>query len=451
MKKVQFNRGYFIVTVTGILSVLFVGGFIFYKHTSESFYEQGYFNGDTAGFQKGQEVGFEEGYGKGDSVGFSRGFDTKYKDILEIEKVFKNLRYKFQPSVQYSSIIDNVAYVGSSNSDREFVKFSKVLNSINEGLLEYMSENFALSKNEQSLILKKFHKHSKTINRTAYDELTRLNNSIVVPKNETIYSRKTIDGVNNFDKILAKTACNTVGFFTKHLTENPYSEFFIKAGAKEVCPYLLSYAIKPYILELKKRAIIEDYSISEIKIKEQISSQIAQLATAEVKTTTSGLHKIEKKVFWNTFTSTASVQYNSVATTKIGFDLMKKFGLEINNYDEEITITLPSPKVLSHEVDTKFRNLDNGLLVEINATEINRVNSSVRQTLLNDAWNNTNGYYDAMDNAEDLLKIMFSPISTSMPYPYSVILNFDNGRTVRLIDHSNLNKNQVLNTSVILD
>lgn len=440
MGELRINKTKFFIVLSIIVLFLVFSFWQVIIKSFESGYNDGNYNGynlgNKEGFQTGKKVGDSIGYHRGDSLGFTRGFDSKYEDILKIEEVFKNLKYKFQPSIYHSRIIDNVASITAYNSDGTFQNFSEIMNSINTELLEFLSNNFELSSSDRNYILASYQKQSKELNHKAYQHLVDLNKQNYTANNQTIFTRKNIDGLNNFDKILGGYICDVVGIFIGGIAENPYSDFFVHAGTKTICPYVTSYAIKPYLIELKKQAVIKDYSESEIKIEKQISSQIAEFVTAEVKTSSYDRFDYTKKILWGT--STATVKTNSKAITKAGFDLMKKFELKIDHSLQEIILQFPAPKITSHEVNTQYRNIDEGWFVKIKENELNDINYTITNDLRNQAWDDTSLYYDAISNAEDLLKIIFGPISTSMPYPYTVKVRFGNGIEKTLIDHSNL-------------
>ncbi|TSE07404.1 MULTISPECIES: DUF4230 domain-containing protein [Aquimarina] len=447
-KKKEFFIGAFVILVLIIAVFVLIG-----KKVSTDAFETGYQRGNNDGFLKGNSSGFERGqmYGdslgfhRGDSTGFARGFDSKHADILKIEEVFKKLKYKFKPTIHYSRIIDNVASVGSSGSDGSYKEFSTVMNSINTELLTFLSDNFELEKKDRNHILAMYRKESHKMNRVAYKHLSYLNKQTHLEKEKTIFSKRNIQGLNNFDSVLGDQICDVVSIFMKATVADQYSTFFMQAGAKEVCPYVASYAVRPYLVKLKEKGIIKDYDNLKISIKKQVTNQIAEFATAEV--ITYGDEKFTYVKEGPIFDSEATAQTSSKATTKLGFDLMERFELKIDHLTQEIKIQLPTPHIVSHEVSTKIRDIDNGWLIKIGPSQLNDINYRINKSLRKQAWDDTNVYYDAIANAEELLKVIFSPISSSMPYPYSVKVKFGNGRERILIDHSNLSMPKVLNAS----
>lgn len=449
MGHLQFNKTHFIITISIAVIILVTAFIMVSKHSFDSGYQDGnnhgYKLGNNEGFYEGKKVGDSIGNHRGDSIGFARGFDSKYEDILKIEEIFKSLKYKFEPSVYHSKIIDNVAQIGSYNSDGSFNNFEEIMNSINTELLEFLSDNFELNSKDKGYILASYNQQSNGINKKAYQHLVQLNKQTHFNTDQTIFSRRNIDGLNNFDEILGGYICDVVSIFVGGVVENPYSDFFIKSGAKAICPYVSSYAIRPYLVELKKKAIIKDYVDSEIKIKEQVGNQIAEFATAEVVTTSSDRFSYIKDML--IYDSEAIALTQSNATTKAGFDLMNWFELKIDHGEQEIIIQFPTPIITSHEVNTQFKDIDNGWFVKIKESQLNNINYTINSKLRNYAWNETNLYYDAMNNAEDLLKIIFGPISTSMPYPYTVKIRFGENNEKILIDHSNLSFDDVITTS----
>ncbi|MEM6814652.1 MAG: DUF4230 domain-containing protein [Bacteroidota bacterium] len=437
MKRISFIKQEFIIIVVALIVILTISLIFSFKHVTTATFKKGY----VTGYVYGDSIGYERGNSHGDSTGFARGFDTKYNDLIEIDKVFQDLKYSFQPSLQYSQIIGKIAEIGSNNTNKESIEFSKILNSIHTGLIDYLANNFDLNEKDKKQILAKYHQQSIEINQLAYQEMVELNESSILPKEKSIFQRRNIEGINNFDKVLAENACKIVNLFISTLDIKPYSTFFIKTISSEVCPYFLGKAIRPLIIELKRRAIIEDYAEAKYEITQQISNRIAQFATAQVQTNTSLDYSFAKQIdlHWlGKYKFTSEVKAEASAKTKAGFDFMQQFSLEIDHRLERIIIHLPEPYITSHELDLKILDIHEPWCVDIGPDQLNAINKDLRKQLLHEAEYNTTLLNDAIDSAEDILKVIFSPIATSMPYPYSVVIQFGARESKVLIDHSDM-------------
>ena len=317
--------------------------------------------------------------------GFERGFGTKYSDYQEIEEVFRNLKHEFSPNIQYSQIINSVATIGTRNTRSEYKNFEEILDTINTELLKYLSKNFTLTEDDYQEILSIYRRKSSTLNQDSFNQLVDLNKKHLSYNRTSIFSRNNIDGINNFDVVLSNNVCEVIGIFNSFLVKSKTSSLFVKTGTSELCPYLLEDAIRPIVLELKKRAIVEDYQVTEINIENEIKEQIIQLATAETSSSMNTKKEFIRRINWGIFgkkNHTASIEMEAHSRTKVGFDLAQSFTVMVDNSQQSINIILPHPKILSHEVDFKMLGMnDESWFIELNADNINSVTQELKSTL----------------------------------------------------------------------
>lgn len=306
----------FIITIIGFIICFVLTLWFSIKHTQEIY------------FDKGNEYGFENGLDRGkkigDSIGFNRGFDTKYEDLKKLEEIFYNLKYKYQPNIDYVQIVNSVAKIGSSNDKNDINQFYQILTQLDIELIDFLSENFEINESDKLFIMTKYNAIKDSLNSTAYDEVVHLNKTLRLTNESTIYSRKYFDGIRNFDKILADRICFLSTIFNSSITNAPSSSLFVRATTASICPSLIAYVAKPLIIELKKQAIIMDYDESRIEIKNEVSNQIAELATAEYKSDAFKQKTFTKEIDWPLFgicTYSANVNIYAQSIAKAGFDL----------------------------------------------------------------------------------------------------------------------------------
>ena len=350
------------------------------------------------------------------------------------------MQRNYKPKVDYARIINSAAEIGSGYSERKnFSEFVSVTTQIDREMINFLASEFDLNTSEKNGILREYRLRNRQLSGELYKELVDLNKKKQIANKKTMFSRETYDGIENLDATLEKKACFVAGLFTEQLTNSTSSSIFAKAGTAGICPFLVDAAVKPLVKELKKRAIIKDYVSCETRIENEISSQIAELATAEYTGYTSSQERFTRTIDWFLIGEreySALIDISAYSTTKAGFKLDEKFELSIDHGKEEISLILPYPRILSHEVRTELTNVDDGSwFVELDKDDFNYARATVSNTLRERAINSDLGS-DATQNAKNVLKVLFSPIATSMPYPYSVTVQFGNSPKETLIDYS---------------
>ncbi len=94
--------------------------------------------------------------------------------------------------------------------------------------------------------------------------------------------------------------------------------------------------------------------------------------------------------------------------------------------DEErkrIYVNLPAPQVLSHEVYPKIDKLDVGWMRELSSEDFNKNFNVLRLEFRRDAIEDR-VYDKAKDQADELMKLMLSPIISQLKGNYKIVIRY---------------------------
>ncbi|MEM6397958.1 MAG: DUF4230 domain-containing protein [Bacteroidota bacterium] len=188
------------------------------------------------------------------------------------------------------------------------------------------------------------------------------------------------------------------------------------------CGIAMGEALSPMMRRMEERAAIEDFSRSKGIFQERVENVIGELATIEV-TDKKGLSKNLQTSIWGINVSSSDVEITAISILKVGFRLTDFFEVSLDSRNQLVTVTLPEPSVLSHEVLPKIEKLDIGWLREVESVNINEGINSLRSTFRNQAIE-SGVYGRAKEQARNLMNTMFTPVVRTLGSGYRIRTDF---------------------------
>ena len=186
----------------------------------------------------------------------------------------------------------------------------------------------------------------------------------------------------------------------------------------------MAEGLKPVIKRLEEKAAIEDFSRSKDFMKERVEKAIAELATMEVRDRKGISSTLQTKI-WGVNVSSTDVEISAISILKVGFDLQKYFNLELNEKRGVVTVTLPEPEILSHEVYPRVDKLDIGWMREVKELDFNKNIDLLRKEFRSDA-SNKEIYDKAKDRAGELMETILTPLISSINKKYLLKVRYKN-------------------------
>ena len=189
------------------------------------------------------------------------------------------------------------------------------------------------------------------------------------------------------------------------------------------------------VKRMEERAAIEDFGKSRDLLQEKVERVIAELATMEV-SDKKGINKKLQTKIWGFNVSSSDIEVSAISRLKVGFRLNEYFDVDLSSKNRLVTVTLPNPTILSHEVYPKIDKLDIGWMREVKDVDLNKNFNVLRKEFRREAMES-----DIMDKAKqravELMNTMFSPLVSNMKGNYKLRVKFQNISEEEAFDDEN--------------
>jgi len=136
-----------------------------------------------------------------------------------------------------------------------------------------------------------------------------------------------------------------------------------------------------------------------------------------------GLSKELKTKLFGYSVSSTEIEITAISVLKVGFKLDDYFNVSVSDKYKEVTVTLPEPKILSHEVFPKVEKLDIGWMRELDNDDFNKNFNILRQEFRRDAEEN-DIYRKSKDRAGELMESMMQPVVNAISSKYKLKVKF---------------------------
>lgn len=240
---------------------------------------------------------------------------------------------------------------------------------------------------------------------------------------ETWYDNESGSATKALEEITSKYTCYLINQIMATVIPTKGGSIFAKGSNLETpCGIALNEALGPLITRMEERAAIEDFSRSRGLLQEKVEKVIAELATMEVRDK-KGINKQMQTKIWGMNVSSSDLEITAISILKVGFRLNDYFDVQLNPKANLVTITLPEPIILSHEVYPKIEKLDIGWLREVESVNFNESFNSLRKEFRREAVE-SNIMRRSEQQAVQLMNTMFGPIVKSINNRYELKVVF---------------------------
>lgn len=318
------------------------------------------------------------------------------------------------------NIEDALAIV--SNPQRYRREFNQLIYDINTSVLKHVSNRMGLSDSLKAAVLVEYEKQHPYLRQLYYNDFIAIQDTTAALY-ESWYDNGAGSAVKVFNEIVSKYTCFLVNQILT--TVIPTREGAILAKGNKVdtpCGIALGEAMRPFIKRMEERAAVEDFSRSRGLLQEKVERVIAELATMEVQDK-KGISKQMQTRIWGVAVSSTDLEITAISVLKVGFRLSDYFDVKLNSKAGVVTVTLPEPVILSHEVYPKVEKLDIGWLREVEDANFNESFNLLRKEFRREAMES-----DIMDKAKtqavELMNTLFGPLVQSMNSRYKLKVSF---------------------------
>lgn len=336
----------------------------------------------------------------------------------------KELQINYKDAEFDINIDEEDAVAILSNPQRYRREFNQLVYDMNTSILGHVSNRMGLSNEIKGKIKEEYEKHHPYLKNLYYNDFIAMKDT-TSSIYQTWYNNEGTNAVSILREIASKYTCFLVNQVITTLVETT-GKGSIYARGKDVdtpCGVAMSEALQPMLKRLEERAAIEDFSRSKGMMQEKVEKTIAELATVEVRDK-KGMSKQLKTKVWGYAVSSTDVEVSAISILKAGFKLDEYFDINLNSGAGVVTITLPQPRILSHEVYPKIDKLDIGWLREVKGEDFNRTFNTLRAEFRRDAIEESNIYSKAKAQATELMNTMFGPVVSSLNKRYKIKVRF---------------------------
>ena len=308
------------------------------------------------------------------------------------------------------------------NPKRYRREFDELVYDINTDILQHVSNRLGLNDSLRREALREYDRQHPQLADLYFADFMRLRDT-----SAELYETWYDDGGAKVTEIFEEVASNYTCFMLQKVlaavirTRNGN----ILAKGKNVqdpCSIGMGEALRPLVARMAERAKIDDFSRSKGLFQEKVENVISELATIEVRDK-KGISKNVQTNVWGINVSETDVEITALSILKVGFRLNDGMAVELNEGNKVVTVTLPEPVILSHEVMPKVEKLDIGWLREVKGVNINEGINSLRESFRAEALE-SNVMNRAKTQAAELMDTMFGPVVAGIGPGYRVEVRF---------------------------
>lgn len=334
----------------------------------------------------------------------------------------KEMQLNYIPADFKANIDPEDALAILQNPYRYRREFNQLVYDLNVSVLNHVGTRMGLNDSLMSQIQIEYDKHHPYLRNLYFHDFVALKDT-TSNLYQTWYDNEASNSVEILNEIASKYTCFLVNQIMTTLIETKNGNIYAKGQKVDTpCGIALTEALKPMVQRMEDRAAIDDFSRSKGLLQEKVEKVIAELATMEVQDKKGLSKKLKTKVLGFNVSST-DLEVTAISIMKIGFKLNDYFDVQLNSKRGLVTITLPEPKILSHEVYPKLDKMDIGWLREVQSTDLNKAFNVLRAEFRRDAIDS-----DIMEKAKkqaiELMNTMFVPLISNMNSRYQLRVKF---------------------------
>ncbi len=336
----------------------------------------------------------------------------------------KELQINYKPATFNLNIDEEDALAILSNPQRYRREFNQLVYDVNMSILNHTATRMGLSDDIRAKVEKEYQKHHSYLKDLYYNDFIVMKDT-TSSLYQTWYDNEMTNAVQILNEVASKYTCFLVNHVITSLIETT-KDGSIYARGKNVdtpCGVAMAEALRPLIKRMEERAAIEDFSRSKGLMQEKVEKVVAELATVEVRDKKALSNQMKTKI-WGFSVSSTDVEISAISILKVGFKLDEYFDVNLNAKAGLVTITLPPPTILSHEVYPKIDKLDIGWLREVKNVDLNRSFNVLRAEFRRDAIEESDVMDKAKSQATEIMNTLFIPVIQTMSNRYKVKVRF---------------------------
>lgn len=336
----------------------------------------------------------------------------------------KEYELNYMPADYNINIDPEDALAIGNNPERYRREFDQMIYDINTGMLDHVARRMGLNDSLRQAVVNEYERNHHDYLKNLYFQDFMALKDTTAQLYETWYDNESGGTTKVLREITSKYSCFLINQIVATVLPTKGGSVFAKgSGLETPCGIAMSEVLAPMMDRLSERAAIEDFSRSRGLLQEKVERVIAELATMEVQDK-KGMSKQTQTQVFGLNVSSSDVEITAISNLKVGFRLNDRFDLELNPRAKLVTITLPEPVILSHEVYPKIEKLDIGWLREVEMESFNEAFNALRKEFRREAME-SNIMERSEQQAIELMNTLFGPLVKSINNQYEIKVRFE--------------------------
>lgn len=304
-------------------------------------------------------------------------------------------------------------------------EFDALVYDINTDILKHVSNRMGLNDSLRNEVIREYDVQHPEFARLYYSDFMRSRDSTAA-EYEAWYEEGGGKLIEVFEEVASNYTCFMVNKILAVVIRTRNGNILAKGSdVNNPCAVATGEALRPLMARMEERAKIDDFSRSKGMFQEKVENVIGELATIEVKDK-KGISKQLQTSIWGMNVSETDVEITAISILKVGFRLDQQFQVDLDESSKVVTITLPEPIILSHEVLPKIEKLDIGWMRELEGVNINEGVNTLREAFRSEAIE-SDVFRRAKVQATDLMNTMFLPMVRGIGRDYRIEVQFREG------------------------
>ncbi|MEN9610305.1 MAG: hypothetical protein RLZZ628_1119 [Bacteroidota bacterium] len=343
-------------------------------------------------------------------------------DGLTSTSIPKAMQITFVPADFKPNLDEETTLRILSNPQKYKKEFDKLVSDFNITLLMHVANRMGLTPAQKEDAVSAYNQQHPYIRQMYYNDFTALQDT-TSQLYQVWYENHNSNAVALMNEVASKYTCMFVGQVLTTVLKTQDGKLAVKGSKIETpCGIALTEALRPMVKRLQDKAAIQDFSQAKGLMKERTEKAIAELAVTEVRDKKGIKKQFQTKVAGLAVSQT-EIQITAVSILKIGFNLNQYFDVVTDNQSKTITVTMPNPVILSHEVYPKVEGLDIGWLREVSPDDFNKNVNELRKAFRDDA-TKSDAFEKSKERARGLLNTMLLPMVQGVSKDYKLKINF---------------------------
>jgi hypothetical protein len=343
-------------------------------------------------------------------------------DGLGTTSIPKAMQVTFIPADFKPNLDEETTLRILSNPQKYKKEFDKLVSDFNVTLLMHVANRMNLTPQQKQDAVSTYNQQHPYIRQMYYNDFTALQDT-TSQLYQVWYENHNSNAVALMNEVASKYTCMFIGQVLTTVLRTQDGKLSVKGNKIETpCGIALTEALRPMVKRLQDKAAIADFSQAKGLIQKRTESAIRELAVTEVRDKKGIKKQFQTKVAGLAVSKT-EIQITAVSILKIGFNLNQYFDVVTDNQSKTITVTMPNPVILSHEVYPKVEGLDIGWLREVSPDDFNKNVNDLRKAFRDDAIQ-SEAFEKSKDRARELMNTMLLPMVQGVNKEYKLKINF---------------------------